>query len=97
MNMQFHDRRAISLGEMKPGQIGVEVSASNEGGGAKRRVFAAIHAPIVKPDGTWGDNKTLVIELTDLQNQYLDKLNGKSNYTRVTLLEKNQSIEFTPE
>lgn len=82
MKATFHDRREILLGAIKPGQIAIAA----RGDGAfdvftKVKLFNAGAAI-----GEW------LIDLNRLDSQYHDKISAN---TRVRLLEKGESIEFT--
>jgi hypothetical protein len=99
MKAIFHDHRAITLDKLKVGEIAVEVRPyAREGETAKRRIFAKVWAPNRTVDGILlGGNHEIIIELTDLQNQYLDKLNKSANGILCVRFEEGESVEFKQE
>lgn len=82
MKVSFHDRRAIQLGSIEPGQVAIGIDKNGE-----RSVFTKVHV--------WQDGKplfTMLLDLNRLDSQYNDKINGSQ---LVRLLEKGESIEIT--
>lgn len=84
MKVSFHDRRAIPLGSIKPGQVAIGINPNGE-----RSVFTKINVYIGGKD--LGE---MLVDLNRLDSQYNDKILASQ---LVRLLEKGESIEVAQE